>query len=235
MFQTGLVFKDGKVINHRTLTKIFLNPILRFLFGKAIGSKIINTYMKIKEINNIREMTMRGPSMENQLSTFFKSIADDKNNYDHVGDIEEINVLKNNDVYLLITDNKPVGFYQVIPHDNVAEIKSAYTAPDFRRKGILTNFIWFLKRNEGFSRIRIGDVQSTDTIEAIKRIAKRFNAYWENENGETVPYNVDTIDQFYSDMQPTGWKIVLENDYDFSDWPKFYEIPNIKCLYEGIA
>jgi len=36
MFQTGLVFKDGKVISHRSHRKIFLNPILRKLFGKAI-------------------------------------------------------------------------------------------------------------------------------------------------------------------------------------------------------
>jgi len=40
MFQTGLVFKDGKVIAHRSHRKIFFNPILRKLFGKAIGSII---------------------------------------------------------------------------------------------------------------------------------------------------------------------------------------------------
>ena len=52
MFQTGLVFKDGKVINHRTLTKIFLNPILRKLFGKAIGSIIVdNKFVRYELIN----------------------------------------------------------------------------------------------------------------------------------------------------------------------------------------
>jgi len=191
--------------------------------------------MKIKEIVNLNEITMKVDSLEKQLSKFFKSISENRNDYKHVGDIEEINVYKNNDIYLLITDNKPVGFYQVIMSNKTGEVQNAYTAPEFRRNGIFTKFIWFLKRNEGYDRIRIGDVQSTDTIEAIKRIAKRFNAYWENENGETVPYDINTIDQFYSSMHPTGWKIVLENYYDFSDWPKFYEIPNIKCLYEGIV
>lgn len=40
MLQTGLVFKDGKVISHRSYRKILFNPLLRILFGKAIGSII---------------------------------------------------------------------------------------------------------------------------------------------------------------------------------------------------
>ena len=40
MFQVGLVFKDGKVIAHRSYCKIFLNPLLRRWFGKTIGSVI---------------------------------------------------------------------------------------------------------------------------------------------------------------------------------------------------
>jgi len=52
MFQTGLVFKDGKVISHRSHRKIFLNPILRKLFGKAIGSIISdNKFVEYKLIN----------------------------------------------------------------------------------------------------------------------------------------------------------------------------------------
>ncbi len=42
MFQTGLVFKDGKVISHRSYRKILFNPLLRILFGKAIGSIIVD-------------------------------------------------------------------------------------------------------------------------------------------------------------------------------------------------
>ena len=33
----GIVYKDGKVINHRSLIKVILNPILRY-FGYQIGT-----------------------------------------------------------------------------------------------------------------------------------------------------------------------------------------------------
>lgn len=188
--------------------------------------------MKICEI--LREMTMKHGTMENQLSIYFKSIIKDEKNYKHVGDIEQIKVLKNNDIYLLITDDKPIAFFQVTNSNNVADLQNAYTIPELRKTGIFTKFIWFLKRNEGYNQIRFGDVHSEDTIEVIKAISKRFDTYWQNGKGEKIPYDVNTIDQFYSKKHPTDWKIILENNYDFSDWPKFYEVPNIKCIYEGI-
>lgn len=52
IFQLGLVYKDGKVINHRSLIKILLNPILRTLFEKAIGSIVEdNKFIKYRIIN----------------------------------------------------------------------------------------------------------------------------------------------------------------------------------------
>ena len=46
IFQTGLYFNKGKIVSHRSLIKIFLNPILRYIFGKAIGSIIENNKFK---------------------------------------------------------------------------------------------------------------------------------------------------------------------------------------------
>jgi len=58
MFQTGLVFKDGKVISHRSYRKIIFNPILRRLFGKAISSKISdNKFVGYKLINQTEPTT----------------------------------------------------------------------------------------------------------------------------------------------------------------------------------
>ena len=37
----GLLLKDGKGVNHRSLTKIVLNPILR-MFSIELGSKFID-------------------------------------------------------------------------------------------------------------------------------------------------------------------------------------------------
>ena len=55
--QTGLVFKDGKIISHRSYRKIFLNPILRTFFGKAIGSIIADEKFIGYKLINQKEPT----------------------------------------------------------------------------------------------------------------------------------------------------------------------------------
>lgn len=51
LLQTGLYFKNNKPISHRSVIKIFLNPILRRLFGRALGSVIEdNKFKKYKII-----------------------------------------------------------------------------------------------------------------------------------------------------------------------------------------
>lgn len=58
MFQTGLVFKDNKVISHRSILKIFLNPLLRRFFGIAIGSVIDNnSFVRYKIIKQSEPKT----------------------------------------------------------------------------------------------------------------------------------------------------------------------------------
>lgn len=58
MFQTGLVFKDNKVISHRSILKIFLNPLLRRFFGIAIGSVIENnSFVRYKIIRQTEPKT----------------------------------------------------------------------------------------------------------------------------------------------------------------------------------
>jgi len=38
MLKLGILYKDNKVVNHRSLLKVVLNPILRY-YGYCIGSK----------------------------------------------------------------------------------------------------------------------------------------------------------------------------------------------------
>jgi hypothetical protein len=37
----GILYKDNKIVNHRSLLKVLINPILRY-FGLCIGTKIKN-------------------------------------------------------------------------------------------------------------------------------------------------------------------------------------------------
>ena len=49
-YELGIVYKDRKVINHRSALKVFLNPFLR-IFGFQIG-----TYFDNKRLKGIRLM-----------------------------------------------------------------------------------------------------------------------------------------------------------------------------------
>jgi hypothetical protein len=55
----GILYKNGKIANHRSLLKVLINPILRY-FGYCIGTKIVNNklcgvrLMKQKRTKRIR-------------------------------------------------------------------------------------------------------------------------------------------------------------------------------------
>ncbi len=44
MLKLGVVYKNGSVINHRSLLKVLLNPVLRY-FGYYIASKFDNNHI----------------------------------------------------------------------------------------------------------------------------------------------------------------------------------------------
>jgi hypothetical protein len=56
--------------------------------------------------------------------------------------------------------------------------------------------------------------------EVIKGLS-RFNKYWYNiRTNEKEPFSLDTLDNFYSYLSPTPWRLMLENIGEF-DWPMF--------------
>jgi len=50
-----LYIKDEKIISHRTILKIILNPLLRRFFGFAIGSEIDDKKKKFLRYKIIRQ------------------------------------------------------------------------------------------------------------------------------------------------------------------------------------
>ena len=179
-------------------------------------------------------MTMKAGNLEAKLIQSFDYLkSTKKDSMKHVGDIENVDVLFEDNIYFLKTKTDDIGFFQVLKHDNEAIIQNMYIDTPFRRQGLMSKFFFFLKRNEGYDKIRLGDVHSKDTIIAIQKIAHRFTTYWE-KNGQTEPYSSETINDFYSPTKPTGWTIVLENDGDFSSWPKFNNSLDVRCDYSWL-
>jgi hypothetical protein len=184
------------------------------------------------QLVNMLEMTQSVDSFEH-LAHFMPMIQMQLPNAEHCGDIEKVHVYKikllGSLFYITSHDGKTVlGYYQV---DN-NELIGAYVIPEMRRQNLTAMFLLFLKRSEGMSKIIIGDQQSHNMIAVLQKVYKRFDTNWEKD-GKKIPYDPATIDNFYSDKK-TGWQVVLENDGDFSKWPKFYNLYNTKTWYNQL-
>ena len=183
--------------------------------------------MKLKHV--LSEMTMRVNSYE-ELSHYMQYFDHLMHDGEHCGDIEEFNVYKKARGslvdYAVFFHKEHVAFF-VLKGD---ELTDAFVDKDYRKKGLFSAFLMFLKLNEGMSKIVLNDHHSEATIAAVKRIYKRFDTSWVKDD-QSVPFDPTVEEPYYSRNGPTGWKIVLENDHDFSDRLKFYD--HITALREG--
>jgi len=175
--------------------------------------------MKFKTF--INEMTMKAGSyehLESHLSAFEKV----KEEGVHCGDIEHYNVYRRERSSILIDyaiflQDKIIAFFVI----DSGELSTAFVSKSERKKGLFSAFLFFLKRNEGMNEIILVDLHNEDTINAIKRIYKRFKTSWV-KGDEKVDFDPTIEKPYYLLMKPTGWKIMLENDGDFSNYLKFF-------------
>lgn len=175
--------------------------------------------MRFKDF--ILEMTMKVPSYE-MLADYLPHFTHLKSDGFHCGDIEHFKIFKKQrglsyTDYAAFLDGVIVAFFVLEGN----EITNAFVSKEYRKKGLFSAFLFFLKRNEGLSQIILGDNHSYETVEAVKRIYKRFNTSW-FKGIEKIPYDPNQEDPYYSMGKPTGWKIMLENDGDFSKWQKYF-------------
>ena len=181
----------------------------------------------------LHEMTMKVGQMNQEDGFYAKYLtqaSSEQSDYDYVGDIEYIKVMQQDDVFLLVIDGNAIAFFQVSVQ---GELLNAYVSATHRNTGVFTKFIWFLKRTLNYSRIIFGDRHSPDTQEVVKRLHKRFNVYWSNGIA-TREFDPNNTDEFYSDKAPTGWKIILENDGDFSEWPKSFNLLDSRTHFDWL-
>lgn len=192
------------------------------------------------KLNDLTEMTMRtGYSSYESSKNYLPYYQTLKEKGTHCGDIEQFNVFKlNRDDYMdyaVFLDGVCIAFFVLEQN----ELKVAFVLSDYRKQGIFSMFLFFLKRNEGMSQIVLGDLHSERTIEALKRIHIRFDTNWV-KGDRKIKFDPANVDKFYSDAGPTGWKIMLENDHDFSKCSKFwnYEIggpcPPLRDFYTSL-
>lgn len=189
-------------------------------------------------LQDLLEMTMLAGSLDYNMSRFLPMYAKKfPESYKHVGDIEDVQVwFDDTDKIYLIIREKPEGWFYVVENSLGFEIKGAYLLPSLRGKRLFEKFIWFLKKHEGMSLIVLGDVHSDITKQVVSKLvdADRFTVSWYNINTKEKVNFHDQPELGYSRAGSTKWRVIIENDGDFSDWPRFYDPskPDIKQWYD---
>lgn len=177
----------------------------------------------------ISEMTMRGPNLAKQGEIYANN---NKNLWltqgKHIADIENYKVIKY-ETYYSLWDNNNLIFFCSLSDDNTVD--DVYIVPQYRGKKIFSMMLWFFKTRLNKSPLILGKVHSTMMQEIVKGLS-RFNKYWYNiKTKDTVPFSLDNLDNFYSYLQPTDWRLILENSGEFN-WPMYNIKGFVKESYE---
>jgi hypothetical protein len=178
----------------------------------------------------INEMSMRGPDLSKQAEQFANKYKERwKTHGKHIADIENYKVLQDQIYYSLWDGNELVACCSLSNSNN--EVDDVYVAAEYRGKKIFSMMLWFFKTRLNRSPLMLGSVHSNMMQEVVKGLT-RFNKYWYNiTTNETQPFSIETLDDYYSYLQPTKWRLMLENSGTFN-WPMFNGAGFIKEAYE---
>lgn len=175
-------------------------------------------------------MTMRGPNLSIRAQKFI-----DKNkqywleNGKYIADIEDFKVLQNGTHYSL-WDNDILVSVASLSNNN--EVDDVWVNSDYRGKKIFSMMLWFFKTRLNRNQLILGAVHSKDMQEVVKGLS-RFDKKWYNiDTKETKPFDIDTLDDYYSYLEPTPWRLMLENTGKFN-WPMFNNNGFVKESYES--
>lgn len=182
--------------------------------------------MKISDVTE----TLITASPEKIMKNIFSTLSTD--NMKHVGDIEYYQVFHRDNLYIITKDGDKVGYAVVDIIEDIPVVEQLYISDDYRGNGVGEMFILYLKRAEGFEKIKFGYQQSFDAMKMLKRIGHRFTMYWEKD-GVTMEYNAENNEVAYSYGGNTGWQLVLENTMDMKA-ERFFDSssPKMSMFYE---
>lgn len=193
--------------------------------------------MKISDITE----TLRSSSLEKTAAEQLKTL--DMSGYIHIGDMEHFDVMRNDIGFVLLDtkDKTRAGLFVVKSSDELPEymdIILAYVDPKYRGRKIFEGFLWFIKSRLNYNIIQFGNSHTDDMIKTLKVLSKGpFNLKWKNiKTGEEVLYDANTVDQYYgTKLKRTEWRVIAENQADFSDWPKYrYPLITMNTLFESM-
>ena len=181
------------------------------------------------------EMTALAGNQEHFLKQYVNNALSKREHFTHIGDIEHnCQVWNFKEQYLLFNKNTFIAYFYIENKDNRHILKLAFVEQQFRRNNFFSKFIWFVIKHTNIQSLEISDVHSKDTYEALKKLSNRLDLFWKKGN-EREKYDPNNLEKFYG-VKPTGWVVIIENEYDFSEWPKFFDLekPDFRQHYDWL-
>lgn len=173
-----------------------------------------------KESIDLDEMTMRAGNLQQMAQSAIDLNRDELLSGKHIGDIDvSFKVLKGKDTYSIVKDDDLVASILLTKKFDLPVVENAWVKKEYRGKKWFSKLLWFMKVHEGMDKILIGDIHSSDMQEVVKNLS-RFDKHW--FDGKSVDnFSADTYKDYTGASKKTSWYLMLENDGDFSDWPRF--------------
>ena len=173
----------------------------------------------MRSIEFISEMTWRGPDYSNLAKKFGEEHSELWLTHGkYIADIEQYQVRQYNDYYSLWYRNQLIAYTSLNDKNIVDDI---WVKEEYRGQKIFSKMLWFYKSRLAKNPLFLGKIHSPDMQEVVKGLS-RFKKQWHNiKTGQNEPFDIDTLNNFYSSGGSTDWRIMIENTGDFSDWPMF--------------
>jgi hypothetical protein len=144
-----------------------------------------------------------------------------------IGQIDRFNLRRYEDMYSLWNDSNYVASAKLSDYGNYSEVNLLHVDEKYRNQKILSKLLWNFKTRQGKNKLILNQYHSDDLYDVIKNGGlSKFEKYWIDGNGNKESFDTSSIEKYYSRLKPTGWKLVLENDGNFSDMPHFTEGKN---------
>ena len=165
---------------------------------------------------------MRAGNFDKKATEFGAANANRWGRGEHVGDIDSFTIKKDG-IYFSVWDNEILIAYSSLSTQKPAVVDDVWVSGEYRGQKLFSKLLWFYKSRMGQNKLVLGDVHSKDTQDIVTSGGlSRFTKSWVNiRTNQTEPFDPATVDNFYSWMGPTPWRLMLENDGDFTSWPAF--------------
>lgn len=163
---------------------------------------------------------MRGPNYDQLAKKFGDQHRDRwRSHGQHIGDIEQYALIQDGNFFSMWDQDAMVAFASLSDHDNTVD--NVWVDSAHRGQRLFSKLLWFFKTRLNRNPLIIGPVHSPTMQEVVKGLS-RFRKSWVNvQTGQREPFDPAATDRYYDSMHPTEWRLMLENQGDFSGWPRF--------------